>query len=382
MKKSVRVFYITVFAAAVALPLLLSAVFGKMTVSADSENRQLAQRPVLSAATLTTYPNLFESYFSDNLPFRDALLTVNGLAEYKVLHSTQSDSVIIGKKGWLFYKGSQVNGEDPIADYEGTNLFTEEQLQQIAQNMTAARDELSSRGMQFVIMVCPNKERAYAEYMPDSYGRLTSRGREDQVVEYLQKNTDLTVVCPYETIEDYKAANPQDQLYYKYDTHWNNLGSYIGARELLKTLDVEELPDLSTVERSDGHVPVYDLARLLHLGNQLKDDPAPVLEGIAEHAITSEHNDALTVFRYTCTDGGEDDRKVFIIGDSFSTMMAPYVALRFNNVYEGFYYNYALSQLEEEQPKIVIYETVERYLNNMLNFSITTGIGAKQAAAQ
>jgi hypothetical protein len=161
MKKSVRVFYITVFAAAVALPLLLSAVFGKMTVSADSENRQLAQRPVLSAATLTTYPNLFESYFSDNLPFRDALLTVNGLAEYKVLHSTQSDSVIIGKKGWLFYKGSQVNGEDPIADYEGTNLFTEEQLQQIAQNMTAARDELSSRGMQFVIMVCPNKERVY-----------------------------------------------------------------------------------------------------------------------------------------------------------------------------------------------------------------------------
>ena len=32
--------------------------------------------------------------------------------------------------------------------------------------------------------------------------------------------------------------------------------------------------------------------------------------------------------------------------------------------------------LEKEKPDVVVYETVERYLNNMLHFSITDGIEA------
>ena len=32
--------------------------------------------------------------------------------------------------------------------------------------------------------------------------------------------------------------------------------------------------------------------------------------------------------------------------------------------------------LEKEEPDVVVYETVERYLNNMLHFSIKDGIEA------
>ncbi len=31
--------------------------------------------------------------------------------------------------------------------------------------------------------------------------------------------------------------------------------------------------------------------------------------------------------------------------------------------------------LDQESPNIVVYETVERYLGNMLNFSLVDGIG-------
>jgi hypothetical protein len=58
-------------------------------------------------------------------------------------------------------------------------------------------------------------------------------------------------------------------------------------------------------------------------------------------------------------------------------MMAPYVAMRFNDLYEGFYYNYTKELLDQEKPQIVVYETVERYLNNMMHFSITDGIDAE-----
>ena len=34
--------------------------------------------------------------------------------------------------------------------------------------------------------------------------------------------------------------------------------------------------------------------------------------------------------------------------------------------------------LLQENPDIVVYETVERYMKNMLDFSLEDGIGAKQ----
>ena len=57
-------------------------------------------------------------------------------------------------------------------------------------------------------------------------------------------------------------------------------------------------------------------------------------------------------------------------------MMFQYVACNFDSSYLNFYYNYNLDMLEKEKPDVVVYETVERYLNNMLHFSITDGIEA------
>ena len=164
-------------------------------------------------------------------------------------------------------------------------------------------------------------------------------------------------------------------MYYKYDTHWNNLGAYIGGGLLDKTLGYD-MPHLNTLTKTAGNVPRYDLATLLHLGNILEDDPAYVLDGYSSHKATIQKNDSATEFRGTISDGSGDDRKLFIIGDSFSTMMFQYVACNFDNSYLNFYYNYNLQMLEKEEPDVVVYETVERYLNNMLHFSIKDGIEA------
>ena len=70
MKKSVRIFYTVLFTAAVALPVLFFGIFGKHFDTSDSENRQLAAMPSFSFATASQYPDAFEAYFSDHLPFR------------------------------------------------------------------------------------------------------------------------------------------------------------------------------------------------------------------------------------------------------------------------------------------------------------------------
>ena len=375
MKKSVQYFYIAIFFILVMVPVLLYSVIGKKLGTTSYENRKLATMPVLSVKTISTFPSSFENYFNDNLPFKNQLVFLNGLFDYKIFKTSSSESVIVGKRGWLFYKGAQVNDEDPVSDYNGSNLFTDDQLKTIGKNMLAARDELASRNIDFVIMIAPNKERVYSEYMPAAYGKPAAWGRMAQVVDYLRNNTDLKVVCPYDEIAAYKEKHPQDQLYYKYDTHWNNLGAYIGGGLLDKTLGYD-MPQLNTLTKTAGNVPRYDLATLLHLGNILEDDPAYVLDGYSSHNVTIQKNDSATEFRGTISDGSGDDRKLFIIGDSFSTMMFQYVACNFDNSYLNFYYNYNLQMLEKEEPDVVVYETVERYLNNMLHFSIKDGIEA------
>ncbi len=381
MKKAFQYYYLGLFTVVLLLPVLFFGVFRSHFDTNNYENRTLAQFPVLGEyidgvpVTIQTFPGMFDSWFNDHLPFRNQLLTLNGRLDYEVLGTSSSESVIVGKDGWLFYKGAQVNDEDPIGDYQGTDLFTEEELQTIAANMMQAKADVEARGARFVVFLCPNKERVYSEYMPDAYGEPATQNRLQQVMEYLQQNTDVTVVGAYDDLMAYKQEHPEDPIYYKYDTHWNNVGAYVGVRSLNEALGYDMVPLEECGRRDDGEGS-FDLARLIHLGNYLTDDHLIALEDYTPHKILMEMNETGTEFRYF-TDDTAPGRKLFIIGDSFSATSAPYYGCHFQETYVNFYYNYKLEQLEAEQPDTVVYECVERYLGNMLHFSIVDGIQAE-----
>jgi hypothetical protein len=371
MKKRSQAFYIGLFIFFCALPVVLFAAFGRFSDTTNYENRTLAAMPAFPPAdadAAQVWPSEVESCFNDHLPFRNQLVTLNGLIEYRFLHSASSSNVIIGGDGWLFYKGKQSNHEDPPADYQGTDLFSESELQQIAQNLTAARDELAARNIQFVVMFCPNKERIYSEYMPKAYGKLQP-GRLQQVTSYLKKNTDLTVVCPVDELMAYKSAHPEQRLYYKYDTHWNNYGSYIGGAAVDEALGFD-MPDLSTLTRVEAPLQANDLAKLIHLGQVLTNDDGSMLVGYSPYDVREDVLPEKTELRFNNANGNGDPRKVYIIGDSYSTMMAPYIAGNFNETVMDYYYVYDPSKLDTEKPDIVIYETLERYLWNLTRFSV------------
>ena len=120
---------------------------------------------------------------------------------------------------------------------------------------------------------------------------------------------------------------------------------------------------------------IFDLARLIHLGNYLHHDHTYTPNGYSVNPIEMESNELHTEYRFTNPMRSGDDKKVLIIGDSFSSFLSPFVAFHYNDTYDCFYYNYTREILEREQPDILVYETVERYLGNMLTFSLDGGIG-------
>lgn len=374
MKTITQRIYMVILTILLLIPVVLYAVIGKYLDSstADKENRVMTEMPTLANTQISEFPTLFDAYMNDNLPYKNYLVTINSMADYYLFNTSSSDDVIVGDKGWLFYVGHENNDEDPLADYEGTNLYSIDELEIIAENMTNARDFLASQGKEFVVTIIPNKSRVYSEYMPDMCGDVSQECRLNQVYQYLSENTDLTIVSPYNDIVSYKEAHPETQLYFKYDTHWNNFGAYVAAQSISRVWGFE-MPDLDTVEQVYVDSDTYDLARMINLGDYLKED-APIATAYSGHMARVEIQSDGMSFTGTVDQGTADARKLYIIGDSFSALLFPYLACHFNSSKSDMYYNYNYSSLESYDPDVVVFECVERYLNNMLHFSIENGV--------
>ena len=339
----------------------------KFLDSANYENRQMATRPRLTLDSYDTFSEDYASYFNDNLQFRNNLISLNSGIDYFCFGKSSSDYVIAGEDNWLFY--SRPDDGNPISCYQGTNLYTDEELQAIAQNCITQRDFLLSQGKEFVIFIAPNKERVYSEYMPERYGQPADNYAALQVYNYLKGNTDLRVVYPYAELMDAKS-NVDQIIWYKTDTHWNYIGGYVGASALMKELGInmpkiyDDVITITTNSETSG-----DLASMLNLSKQLRfADVEYSVDGYDLHDVENIEWDFLGMIRYHATNA--DPRSIYVCRDSFSTHMAGYIGSQFADSYLRNRDSYSYEDFVSCNPDIFVYETVERYVGGLSTFSI------------
>ena len=348
---------------------ILWLLLGRFTDNENYEYREPAPLPQWTLETAEQFPKSFEEYFNDRLPFRNPLITLNSAVDYYVFGRSAHFRVTVGKEGWLFYSNS-ADG-NPIACYQGTNLLSEEELAAIAANCVRQRDILAARGCEFVIFIAPNKNRIYAEYMPEVLGRPAEMYRALQVVNYLREHTDLRVVYPYDELMAAKET-VTEKLYYKTDTHWNLLGGYVGSAALMRELGIE-MPALSSpgMRISVNGFKTGDLARNLGLVPQLRGtDPEYVLQGYDNHGarLVEETDDS-----YLYHAENADPRKLMVVRDSFALSMMPHLASQFNESYFKHFLYYTWADLEAQQPDILVCETVERFVTDLGRFYVQLG---------
>ena len=329
------------------------------------ENRNLAEKPVFTIENYKNFSSEYTAYFNDTLPFRNALISLNSSIDYYLFGRSTNESVIVGKEGWLFY--SKYNDGDSLAVYQGTNTYTQADLEVIAANILAQRDILASEGREFVLFIVPNKERIYSEYMPDVYGDPAEVYRSLQVYNYFKENTDLRIVYCYDDLMAAKEKTDVD-LYYKTDTHWNYVGAYVAAGTLLNELGVS-MPDVS-----DPSIKIWgntglsgDLAGMLNLKKQMQNvDTVYVVSGYDKHDMqTVSVPDAAA---YSAVNA--DERKLFVIRDSFGVHIAPVLGSQFSETYIIHRDKYNYESLCEQDPDIVVFEFSERAVNYLSQLDI------------
>ncbi len=369
MKKRICLFYYISILILCFLPLPAFFLLYPVLDTSNRENRELAGPPVAELSRIQELPSQIEAYFTDHLPFKNQLATLQGLLDYHVFKSAVSGSVLVGKEGWLFYKGSQLNGEDPLADYQGANLFTEEELAQIRLRFQEAKEYLESRGTRLLVLLPPNKERVFSDQMPLLYGEVSEECRLSQTARTL-KELGITVIEPLDALREAGADREGLPIYFRYDTHWTRPGAYLAASLLDEELGYS-LPELDTVEMAKGEPFAEDLAIQIGLAGILKDDPIYNPYGFSPHQSQIVVNETLTEMDgHADTDGGN----ILLIGDSFSTLMFPYLACHYQNAHMVIYYDYDETYLDTYAPDVVVLEVVERYLGNLPRFSIHDGV--------
>lgn len=214
-------------------------------------------------------------------------------------------------------------------------------------------------------MLIPNKEYIYKEYLPNGIVEASNEKNIDRVVSYIRNNSDIKVAYPKEELLSMKETYP---TYYKYDTHWNEIGAYVGYATLMRTLG-KEPKSLSEWEVTSFHKNHGDLVGIAKLENLLPTYQEVEVNFSDEVTLLfddEQENDSYQKYYYSNGSG-----KIFVMGDSFRMAMKPYLSRQ----YEFSFYVHRDRQLFrevlEEKPDVLVYQLVERYIPHLENSILT-----------
>lgn len=322
----------------------------------STENRSLASFPVFTWDTYEEYPSAVNSYINDHAAFRNTFLSINSVLNLKLFGYADSQDVIVGKDGWYFFAGGM-----SLYDALGTQPFYPNDAAWIGDQIIEAADYYESQGIPFLMMIAPNKEGVYREYMPDAYKRVWDGNRPQQLETYIKDHSHVTVLDPRE----YFNANRNYLWYYKTDTHWNSAGGYAASQMIIEALGGAPVP-IEDVKVEYAKGSSGDLTNLFHLPEQYCDDQEAVISGYHDHLemqVEDVNGDKNIV--HVTTPGAPDGRRIAVIRDSFGTALMDKLPRYFANV--DFYHWQVLdhSLLEENPPDAVVYLIVERDLTRI-----------------
>ena len=362
----------------IAVFLLTLAVPGLATLGGvdrgltRGENRDLAPPPVLAPTwpAVAAFPAAFTTYFQDHFAFRGRLVRWQGALRLLALRVSPSPTVIRGADGWLYYAD-----DGAIEDYTNQSPLSAGELDTWATTLQHTQDWFAARGITYLFVIAPDKHVVYPEFMPASIHKASETSRTDQLVAHLQARTTVPVLDLRPAL---LAAKRGARIYHRTDSHWNDVGAEVGAREILTRLDalaggtvpgLAPLP-LSAYDRRDVQAPGRDLARMLGLETWLSEDE-PILQPrhAAARVVEPAHPDEnFDEGRLVSEATGTSLPRAVIYRDSFGSALVPFLAEHFSRALFLWEYDIEPTRIAQEQPRVVIQEWAGRRLSTRLPY--------------
>ena len=309
---------------------------------------------------------------------------------YKLFNRSMNQAQVIAGKDDFLFLGN--NYDNVLHKTNGIYKPTNEEINNWTNKLKDLQKWYEERGIKFVIVIAPNKHSIYKEKLPN-WMQYDGKTITDNIVE--QSNLkDINIL----DLRNIISNNKKDKLlYFKTDTHWNNLGASIAYSETINYINnkfnLNLLKPNYTIK--DQFRPSGDLSSFLKINTILdeKYENSYILNfennqevchgniikkaGVLEKC-TKKLNPIMFINeqpQYMINDKIKDNKKLLLLCDSFGTATSELYNLTFNTIWKWHYGQINGEKLsnfvEENKPDIVIYQIVERAL---YNDSIVTSI--------
>ena len=242
------------FAAWLATPLIL-LLLGHTSDFAELEKRPAAESPKLTAAALFDsrfYAGLTAT-FADRIPLRVEAVAADAWIDMQLFGDSPSPGVLLGKEGWLFSRDSiMARCDDDVTPREVVAS-----LRQIDRIFRAS-------GRRFLLLIAPNKEAIYPEYLGSAEGLTAcTRNFRREVRSLLEGAGIAEYIDLWEVLESLKART-DGEVYWPHDTHWTSESALEATRQIVERL-APDLWDESEMVISPARGHRGDLADVIGL---------------------------------------------------------------------------------------------------------------------
>lgn len=268
-----------------------------------------------------------------------------------------------------------------IADWCGTNLLSDKQIDGVTSRIKEKVDYLASRNCELVYVIVPNPMRVYPETVPSRYVQSDKDTSRTEQFEQCAQNAGATVVDLFDILNEHR--DDEFKIFNKMDSHWTDYGAYFGYYALMDKIS-EKWPDAKPLE-IEGNFEFYtkevdagDMMTHLELKNSLIQEVATfgkfLIEAVDKPDLYYTNRNELNfdpvkgTKTVTNTLSDADLPTAMVIRDSFGTNMYPYLNNAFSEVYYQSMWDYKFnkSYIERTNPDYYIVLVAERNISNLL----------------
>jgi len=329
----------------------------------ESENRRIVAWPVPAASR--AFVTGFERAFADRFGGRNALLRLYDRTLVRVFGVSPAPNVLIGRDGWLFFKGEDGHGLDRF--YRGVLPVGDRELRGVVDELRRRERYLASLRIAYVVTIAPDKATIYPEKLPKWARPATARSPLDRLTEMIRNDGSLRFV---DLRPPLLAAKSYERVYYATDSHWNSLGAPIAYGAIMRAIAGALAP--RPVPIAPVALPPYvpgvdvyhgDLARMTGDPNRFPEpDYAPlwkILAAADSRCATRQDAGKEPGYEWYACDRPGLPRGV-VYRDSMAIPLIPLLSENFGRVAYVASHRLDPAFIARERPDVVVEEMVER----------------------
>ena len=216
MKKDLSVYQLVIIT--VFIGLLLSFAIVYLT------NTFLGDEPLTVCYDGSTFEEIDPiSTFHRAVYQSEDTLTLVHEYQYRLFGIVNSRFVIAGQNDFLFELEDTQTGYRYLEDYTGNYCFSEAESAAILEGLQRRKATYAERGAEYILVILPNAQTVYSEYMPSYCGPISDRTRLAVLSDYL---TDRGFYDFLDPTAELRAAKGDEPLYNNTENTLNALGLY------------------------------------------------------------------------------------------------------------------------------------------------------------